>query len=262
MREGCANPVVIVAIIFLSFIFISCGGSDGRSSSNGAGGGNTNTAGGNNTAILADHSTLGIDQIPLTDLDAARTLLMSLDHASVGSNILNGMDDLEAMDSTRYAYPNWDWRARGNPGWQAKVEQFVSWVAANADDYDVFQMKFCFIDDQAQWAYYRDAMLDLESSYPGKDFIWWTMPITTSGNANRDAFNAQVRSFCADNDKPLYDIAAIESHNPSGASISDGGYEAMYTGYTSDGGHLNATGRLRAAQAMWWIMARVAGWQP
>lgn len=263
MRGMRSYPIVILATLIFCFLFIGCGGSSAGNSSTGAG--NSSIAGGSSgggAAILADHSTLGIDQIPQTDLDAARALSMSLDHASVGSNIQNGMDDLETMDSTRYDYLNWDWHARGNPGWQAKVDQFANWVAGNAPDYDVFQMKFCFIDDQAQWAYYRDAMLALESSYPSKIFIWWTMPITTSGDANRDAFNAQVRSFCANNDKPLYDIAAIESHDPSGAPIRVGGYEAMHTGYTSDGGHLNATGRLRAAQGMWWIMARVAGWQP
>ena len=254
-------------MLLLGFVFWGCGGNGGVSDDSagggdGAAGGSSGTGSTSGSAILADHTTLDIDQIPQSDLDAARALLMSLDHASVGQNIHDGMDDLETSDSARYAYPNWDWRARGNPGWQAKVDQFVSWVSGNADDYDVFQMKFCFIDDQAQWDYYRDAMLDLESTYPGKAFIWWTMPITTSGSADRDAFNTQVRSFCVDNDKPLYDIAAIESHDPSGTAVRNNGYEAMYSGYTSDGGHLNASGRLRAAQGMWWIMARVAGWQP
>lgn len=260
MRRVCLSSVLTLAILFLFFVFMGCAGNGDDSESAGSSSGSP--GGGFGSAILVDQSTLDIDQIPQTDLDAARALSMSLDHASVGANILNGMDDLESLDAVRYSYSNWYWHSRGNPGWQEKVDQFASWVKANADNYDVFQMKFCFIDDQAQWDYYRDAMLDLEASYPGKVFIWWTMPITTSGSANRDAFNAQVRSFCADNDKPLYDIAAIESHDPSGTPANDGGHEAMYAGYSSDGGHLNATGRLRAAQGMWWIMARIAGWQP
>jgi hypothetical protein len=36
----------------------------------------------------------------------------------------------------------------------------------------------------------------------------------------------------------------------------------MYSGYSDDGGHLNETGQLRAAKAMWWLMARLAGWNP
>jgi hypothetical protein len=213
-------------------------------------------------AVLVDHSTLKDDLIPQADLNDARALRMSFDHASVGNNIKSGMEDMKTINAARYSYPNWDWRSRGNPGWQAKIDQFVEWVAIHKDEYDVFQMKFCYIDGAALWTNYRDAMLNLEATYPDKVFIWWTMPIKTSGASNRDAFNNAVRSYSSANGKPLFDIAAIESHDPSGNPVSDGGYEAMYPGYSDDGGHLNATGRLRAAQAMWWLMARVAGWVP
>ena len=211
---------------------------------------------------MVNHTTLNVDKISDEAINEAQSVMMSLDHASVGVNIKNGMEDLKVIDAKLYDYPNWDWHNRGNPGWKEKVDQFVSWVADNITDYDVFQMKFCYIDTAAQWSYYRDAMLELEVTYPDKIFVWWTMPITTTGNDNRDAFNSQVRNFCAANGKPLYDIADIESHNPSGVPISEGGYEAMYSGYSDDGGHLNSTGRLRAAQGMWLLMAQLAGWTP
>jgi hypothetical protein len=211
---------------------------------------------------LVDHTTLDIDQIPKDTLDAARILTMNFDHASVGNNIKSGMEDLMAMNAMLYEYPNWDWHNRGNPGWKEKVNQFVAWVADHINEYDVFQMKFCYIDNAAQWTYYRDAMLNLEATYPGKIFVWWTMPIKTTGNANCDAFNTQIRNYCVANGKPLYDIAAIESHDPSGTPISEGGFEAMSSNYTDDGGHLNKTGRMREAQAMWWLMARLTGWTP
>ena len=60
-------------------------------------------------------------------------------------------------------------------------------------------------------------------------------------------------------------IAAIESHEPDGTPVSNQGYEAMYDGYTDDGGHLNDSedmGRQRAAKAMWYLMARLSGWSP
>lgn len=213
-------------------------------------------------AIMVNHTTLNVDNISDEAINEARSIKMSLDHASVGENIKNGMEDLKVMDAKLYDYPNWYWHNRGNPGWKEKVDQFVSWVADNITNYDVFQMKFCFIDTNAEWTYYRDAMLDLEATYPDKIFIWWTMPIKTTGDVNRDTFNTQVRNFCATNDKALYDIAAIESHEPSGIQISEGGKEVMYLDYSDDGGHLNETGRIRAAQAMWWLMARLTGWTP
>ena len=251
------NFLILFLVTFFTFTaLISCGGS---------GGGSGEFSSDNNIiteAILVNHMTLDVDMIPDSMLNAARVLSMSFDHASVGVNIKNGMEDLKAIDAKWYDYPNWDWHNRGNPGWKEKVDQFVAWVADHENDYEVFQMKYCYIDTAAQWTYYRDAMLTLEATYPGKIFIWWTMPIKAAGYANRDAFNTQVRNFCAANGKPLYDIADIESHDPSGIPISEGGYEAMYSGYSDDGGHLNETGRLRAAKAMWWLMARLAGWTP
>ncbi len=187
---------------------------------------------------------------------------MNLQHASVGSNILSGMNALATSDATRYSLPNWVWTARGNPGWQEKLTGFATFVAANADHYDVFQMKFCFIDQAADFAAYRDQLLSLESGYPTKRFIWWTMPIKTSGsdNALRAQFNQQVRAYCAANGKPLFDIAAIESHDAAGNPVTADGSEAMDPAWSSDGGHLGDAGADRAAKAMWWLMARLGGW--
>jgi len=241
--------VLILIIIFMLLAFIS-----------GLSVASTNNI--KSKVIKINHMTLNIDQIPDAALDAARSLRMNLSHASVGSNIKSGMKNLKVLGAKRYDYPNWDWHNRGNPGWQKKVDQFKTFVAEKKNDYDIFHMKFCYIDNGAKWSYYRDAMLELEANYPDKIFIWWTIPIKTTGNVDRDAFNKEVRNFCTANDKPLYDIAAIESHDPLGDSITDGRLEAMYSGYTDDGGHLNEKGRMRAAQGMWWLMARLAGWTP
>jgi uncharacterized membrane protein YgcG len=212
------------------------------------------------TPIKVDHSTLDIASIPKSNLDSARAITMSLEHASVGGNILDGMNDLDTQDHARYAFPNWQWHFRGNPGWQEKVDEFSAWVKDNQASFQVFMMKFCFIDDAADFDYYRDALLQLEKTYTTKKIIWWTMPIQSTGSSARNTFNGKVRTFCAQNNKPLFDIADIESHDPSGNSITDSVGEAMYGPYTDDGGHLNATGRIRAAEGIWWLMTRVSGW--
>lgn len=206
----------------------------------------------------ADHTTLQVESLSQEALDKARALRMNLDHASVGDNILGGMRALEGTDKTRYAFPNWVWRDRGNPGAKAKVDQFVQWVGENSAKYDVFMTKFCFIDQDADFAYYRDNMLALEAKYPTKKFVWWTMPIMTNADAARNAFNSAVRKYCAANNKPLYDLAAIESHKASGAAVSSKG-DAMDQAYSDDGGHLNDAGALRAAKAMWWLMTKLGG---
>ena len=150
---------------------------------------------------------------------------------------------------------------RGNPGWQEKIDDFSTRLNASTpspDDYDALTMKYCYVDDGADFTYYRDVMLDLESDFPDAIFVWWTMPIRTVGNADRDAFNAAVRTYCQANNKLLFDIADIESHDPAGNAITDGGYEAMYAAYTYDGGHLNETGRQRVAEAFWHLAYEIS----
>ncbi len=194
-------------------------------------------------------------------LDQARALRMSLSHASVGANLWGGLTALAAEDATRYAFPNWADHDRGNPGWQAKVDDFETFVAANLAAYDVFQNKLCYIDQDASFTYYRDSMLRLEGLYPAKRLVWWTMPLMTSGagdNALRAAFNQQVRTYCAQHAKPLFDIAALESHDAEGRAVTEGGVEAMWPGWCSDGGHLNAAGAERIALEQWRLMARLA----
>jgi len=213
-------------------------------------------------APRADHTTVAASSIPLAALDAARALRMHLRHASVGANLWGGLTVLAASDPARHAFPAWTEVDRGNPGWRAKIDDFSSFVSAHAAEHDVFQMKLCYIDQHASFGAYRDALLALEAAHPTRTIVWWTMPLMTSGseNALRATFNRQVRDYCAANGKPLYDIAAIESHDAAGNPVTSGGVEAMAPAWSSDGGHLNAAGRARAAQAMWWLMARLAGW--
>jgi hypothetical protein len=209
--------------------------------------------------IKADHTTVDVSAIPVTGIDAARALRMSFSHASVGGNIWSGLTTL-AKNAT-YAFPNWKDNDRGNPGWEAKITEFESWVAEHASEYDVFQNKFCFIDNAADFAPYRDSMVRLAATYPSKKFVWWTMPITTgdSDNAARQTFNQQVRAYCKSNDRPLYDIADIESHKTDGTAVTASGSEALDSAQSSDVGHLNDLGSSRAAAAQWALMAQLGG---
>jgi len=219
--------------------------------------------------IIIDHSCVDASRIPDAAMKTARALKLALRHASVGGNISDGLDDLASANS-RYNRANLVFINRGNPGWQAKIDDLESFAAQNSAAYNVISMKFCFIDEDASWTAYRDAMVQLQAAYPGVTFVWWTMPIMTpswSGDTApglRYAFNQNVRAWCASHSNAvLFDIADIESHNPAGTEVQDtDGIPAMYSDYSSDGGHLNTTGRDRVASAFWWMVARVSGWQP
>lgn len=216
----------------------------------------------NAQSIVADHATTDPSSIPDSAIAAAANLRLLVRHASVGENINSGLDALQTQDA-RHDRSRWDFQNRGNPGWQAKVDDLVAQAALQAASFDVLTMKFCFIDPDAVFTYYRDAMLGLEASYPAKRFVWWTIPLETTGNTNRQAFNEQVRAYARANGKLLFDIADIECHNAAGVKLIDElGREHMWAEWTDEGGHLNADGSARVASALWWLMARVGGWDP
>lgn len=209
--------------------------------------------GGISGGTIVDHNFSELDDSALA---SAAAVNLYLEHASVGGNILDGLNALHSADSS-YDNSNFTFYARGNPGWQAKIDGLYDNITGStpaASDYDAIMMKFCFIDDDASFTYYRDRMLQLEALYPDTVFVWWTMPIETTASDAGNSFNEQVREYCLANNKVLFDIAAIESHWPDGtAETDDSGKEIMYAPYSSDGGHLNATGAERVARAFWYL---------
>ena len=219
-------------------------------------------AGAGAQGFVVDHTGTALGSIPDAALPPAANLRLLLRHASVGENIDGGLDALRSQ-SAKYDRSRWIFQNRGNPGWQAKVDDLVAQAAASAASYEVLTMKLCYIDTGASFSYYRDKMLQLETGYPTKRFVWWTMPIETSSDADRQAFNDQVRAYARVNGKVLFDIADVEAYNAAGQKRTDGyGREIMWPEWTSDGGHLSSAGAQRVASAWWWLMARLGGWDP
>jgi hypothetical protein len=208
-------------------------------------------------------------------------------HASVGSNMVAGLDDLRVLDPVRYqletAGVGYDGGAltadpppaptvagtvyecgRGNPGWQEKFTIFdnsVRLAGWRATAVDAVLDKLCYIDEGASAAGYLTSMDALALSYPTTAVVYATMPLTTgedAANVLRNLYNEAVRAHCATNGALLYDIADIEAHAPDGAeqTFESGGetYQKLYAGYTSDGGHLDTEGRQRVAQG-WYATA-------
>jgi len=157
------------------------------------------------------------------------------------------------------------------------VSDFQTSMSALGSKVDVAMFKFCYIDYPADAAAanalfnnVKSAMEGLESSYPAVAFVWWTMPITsaaytgdganwTTRAAARQSYNTLVRSYCQVNNKWLFDLADLESHDDSGTAVTMSGYEAMYSGYDRDGGHINDTpGGLKMAKAYWKLIAEIA----
>ncbi|HLP77663.1 MAG TPA: LamG-like jellyroll fold domain-containing protein, partial [Candidatus Paceibacterota bacterium] len=209
-------------------------------------------------------------------------------HASVGGNMIEGMQTLHSANASRYqlgtatagdgsnVYPPpastvpgtiYD-AARGNPGWTAKFTMFdnaVRTLGWRSPKTDIAMDKLCYIDQDANPTNYIAMMTTLETDFPGTVFVYATMPLESSANsANilRAGYNNFVRAHCQLNNRVLFDIADIESHDLSGNPVTFTNatkvYERMFSGYTSDGGHLNALGEQRVALGWYATAAAIA----
>jgi hypothetical protein len=170
-----------------------------------------------------------------------------------------------------------------------KFDAFCRLVDSNlAGKIDIALVKICFVDlgegsdagvDQVFNGYVK-AVKALETAHPGLVIIPVTSPLRTQvegrgrlddlktrlkqmlgredDNRKRNAFNARIRETFRD--RPVFDLAAVESTYPDGARETygkGGAVEALIPAYSIDGGHLNELGRRRAARELIRVLAQV-----
>jgi hypothetical protein len=202
-----------------------------------------------------------------------------------------------------YSRANWAyqfWEGSGCDSWSGNLGCYLSMLNSLAAQYDVVSYQYSYlevdngstIDDNPGGYFSNNPGLNdvfdqraAEAGHPGTIFIYWTTSLARGiGNAESQSFNNQMRQYAVANGLPLFDVADILSHDPSGNPCydnrdgipydpGDGGenypddgaaYPAICQHYTTeiDGGHLGAVsaGRIRVAKAFWVLMAMLAGW--
>lgn len=167
----------------------------------------------------------------------------------------------------------------GRPiGKLAEFEQLLrSGVGARVD---VAFIKFCYADIRgARGADYASVdelfnayvatMTRLERDFPDITFLYTTAPVENADikgediaeyNANRARYNALIRNRYAGTGR-LWDVAKAESTAPDGSRVTTtyngATHEALYGGYTLDGGHLYEDGTRVVATPLLRLLARV-----
>lgn len=253
-------------------------------------------------SIIADHLSVKLSAIPSEWIEAAgRDLHIAYGHTSHGSQITDGMSGLvsfkgesfsfnnggkdDALDLHDYAMPG----DLGNPDRSTWAAHTRNYIESNADA-NVIIWSWCGQVSNATPANiqtYLDLMSELEQDFPQVRFVYMTGHLDGTGlNGNLHLRNEQIRKFCKENKKILYDFADIESYNPDGDyfgdkkpddacnydSNGDGTRDANWAiewqnshtegidWYKCNAAHTQPLNANMKAFAAWWLWARLAGW--
>lgn len=257
----------------------------------------TNTGG-----ITIDHSSTNLGSIPSEWISAAKSNLhIAYSHTSHGSQITDGMSGLVNFKGTTYNWNNGgsggaldlhDYAIAGDLGnpdrtsWAAGTRSYL----ASNPDVNVVMWAWCgqvSSASEAEINTYLDLMSSLENDFPGVQFVYMTGHLDGTGlTGNLHLRNEQIRKYCNENNKILFDFADIETYDPDNTWYGDKKPDDACS-YDSDGNgtrdrnwatdwqnshtsgvhwfncssaHSQPLNANLKAYAAWWLWARLAGW--
>jgi hypothetical protein len=249
-----------------------------------------------------NHSTIDLALVPQRAIDSARAnLVIAYGHTSHGSQLVTGMDGLVSYKGQAYRFNSTgaggaltlydtpfpgasDLGAPDRTAWAAATRTFL----ATHPEVNVVIWSWCgevSTATEADINTYLSLMNALERDYPAVRFVYMTGHLDGTGlNGNLHQRNEQIRTYCATNQKTLFDFADIEAYDPSGNYFGgklpndncdydadgDGSREGNWAQewqdahpgqwYQCAAAHTQPVNANMKAYAAWWLWARLAGW--
>ncbi|MBN1293766.1 MAG: T9SS type A sorting domain-containing protein [Candidatus Latescibacteria bacterium] len=252
--------------------------------------------------LIIDHTCTDLALIPESSIEDAKTNLhIAYGHTSHGSQLTTGMSGLVSFKGELYAFNNGgangslDLRDKpfsgvedlGNPdrtSWETATRNYLK----DHPDINVVIWSWCGQAGTARESdidTYLSLMNGLETDYSDVDFVYMTGHLDGKGlEGNLHIRNEQIRNYCRENNKILYDFEDIESYDPDGTYFgdkiptdncdydSDGNgsrdgnwaieWQNAHPGewYNCSSAHSQPLNANRKAYAAWWLWAKLAEW--
>jgi len=253
--------------------------------------------------IIIDHNSTNLSLVPKPAIERAKTSLhIVYGHTSHGSQITDGMTGLSQFSAAPYGSSLYSWTHGGTGGALDLRDGAISGDLGSPDriswadrtrtylnahrDVNVVMWSWCgqvSTAKESQINTYLSLMNKLESEYPDVKFVYMTGHLDGTGvSGNLNIRNEQIRKYCRENNKILYDFADIESYDPDAHYYLDKGADdgCNYNGglnnwaidwqnshregidwYECNSAHSEPLNANQKAYAAWWLWSRLAGWE-
>jgi hypothetical protein len=261
----------------------------------------------NAEAIIINHSSSDkLNSIPSEWINKAKASLhIAFEHSSHGEQITEGMTGLYGWKGNTYEWNDGGSNGAldindhgitggsnlGDPDWTSWASSTRTYLNNPANsNINVVMWAWCAQLSGATESNvntYLSLMSALENDFPNVKFVYITCNLDGTGvSGNLNVRNEQIRNYCKNNNKILYDFADIESYDPDGnyylnKNADDGCYydsngdgsrdknwatdwQSSHTinvdWYYCTSPHSFPLNANQKAYAAWWLWARLAGW--
>ncbi len=237
-------------------------------------------------AIIIDHTCSDISKIPDSWITQVKNMLkIQYAHTSHGEQITEGLERLSNANSKYSYYPDnctvpvttthlslMDGQYYDNycetyvtPElyWQGDSAMNTTRSVLRSFDVNISLWAWCSQLDyysQSQAQVYLNNMAQLENDFPGVTFIYMTGNAQSEEDQNRYDRNEQIRAYCRQNNKILFDFADLDCWY-NGEQYTVNGIPSEHPHYSGDeAGHTTYESCENKGRAFWWLLARIAGW--